>query len=403
MQGSSTKITYVRGGTYHLSSSLSLSSADNGESWLYYPPDGVDSAVLDVGNTLSGGVIVLQGASNITIDGLKVQNFVDYGILGNPGPVGNLGSSDSILDCDVGFNTASSWSTGGITISIPHSTIANNYVHDLGSQGIATYAYYAGQSIDGITIKNNVILRAVQRVSDGGAIYTNMHSGNQSDYVTVSNNYVADQGSPNTWGVHGIYLDDLSSNVSVTGNVVAAPSAGTGTGSGSQYGTNALSAFFDTGGNHNLISGNIVDLGSSASVSVVIFAYPAEAIDVGMQGDTFTGNIVISNFTGALQTHVSANYGYAYSEDTNDPRGYSYTIKNNIYWNYASGGQVFYNGNALNDSAPIQADPQVSGWDYTIQGSSPAYTSSAAFQPILGGWGPPGFVIPQTGVAPSSP
>jgi len=412
MRGSSTKATYLRAGTYNVTATLALTSADNGETWQYYPPDGVDSAVLNGGNSVSGGIIAIEGGSNITINGLKIENFVDYGIIGEGGPNTNWGTvaedtGNTIENCDIGFNTTTSWQSGGISLSGPNSTIANNYVHDIGSQGIASYAYYAGQSINGTVIKNNVVLRAVQRMSDGGAIYTNMHSGIQTDYVTITNNYVADQGSANTWGVHGIYLDDLSSNVMVTGNVVAPPTAGTGTGSGSQYGTNAISAFLDNSGNHNTVSGNIVDLGSSGYVSTIVFYYDsAELHDVGMDGDTFTGNIVISNFTGGVKTNVSGVTGYAYFENTpavgQDPKGFSYTIRSNAYRNYA-GGPISSSGPVTSDSNPITEDPQISGWDYTIAGGSPVFNSPVNFAPIIGGWGPPGFVIPTAGSAPSAP
>src|ERR1700722_17436099 len=72
MKRSAAKTTYVGGGTYHLTRSLVLTAADSGETWRYYPPDGVNTAVLDGGDTVKGGVISIRGGSNITIDGLKV-------------------------------------------------------------------------------------------------------------------------------------------------------------------------------------------------------------------------------------------------------------------------------------------------------------------------------------------
>jgi hypothetical protein len=66
MQGSaSIKTTYLRAGTYALSAStatsncdggmgstaIDLGSADSGETWSYYPPDGFGTAVLDGGST----------------------------------------------------------------------------------------------------------------------------------------------------------------------------------------------------------------------------------------------------------------------------------------------------------------------------------------------------------------
>jgi hypothetical protein len=123
-----------------------------------------------------------------------------------------------------------------------------------------------------------------------------------------------------------------------------------------------------------------------------------------MEGDTFTGNIVISNFTGGLRTTVSGVTGHAYFESTPaDPMGSSYTIQGNAYWNYASGGSVWSNGTVTSDSSPITKDPQLSGWTYDIAGGSAVFSSAVNFAAIVGEWGPPGYVIPQTGTAPSFP
>jgi hypothetical protein len=86
-----------------------------------------------------------------------------------------------------------------------------------------------------------------------------------------------------------------------------------------------------------------------------------------------------------------------------DPKGFSYTIQNNAYWNYAAGGPVSSNGTVASDSSPITEDPQLSGWTYEIASGSPVYNSPVNFAPIVGGWGPTGYVIPESGVAPSSP
>jgi hypothetical protein len=399
MQKSSTKSTYVRAGTYDVAEPLALTAADNGETWQYYPPDGVDSAVLDGGNTISGGIIQLRGTSNVTINGLKIEHFVDYGINGVGGsktPWGTVpvGSGNSILNCDVGFNTNTSWQSGGIVLSMPNSTIANNYVHDLGSQGIVSSAYYADWSIDGTVIKNNVVLNAVLRRTDGGAIYTNMFSGVQTNHVTIANNYVANYGSTVGGGAqpHGIYLDDTTSNATVTGNIVAAATAGV---------TNGPSAFLIHGGNNNTISGNIVDLGSSGYQGVVTWYYGGDPVDVGMRGNTFTNNIVISSFTGANHAPPFSGTSHAYYESTNDPKGYRYLIGNNAYWNYAAGGSIFSDGNATGDLNPTTQNPQLSDPIYTIAAGSPVFNAPVNFPAIIGGWGPPGFVIPDSGRAPS--
>src|SRR6185312_11512609 len=137
MENSSIKATYVEGGTYHMSSSLTLTAADNGETWQYYPKTGVDSAVLDGGNSVSGGIISIGNSANNTIE-----------------------------NCDIGFNTVTAWNSAGIYLwdTAPHTSILNNYVHDVGSMGIAINPYNGGNTDDGSVISGNVVVRAVQRM-----------------------------------------------------------------------------------------------------------------------------------------------------------------------------------------------------------------------------------------------
>ena len=53
MQRSSIKATYPTTGTYNLSSTFTLTSSDNGETWAAYPSDPPNSAILDGGSTSS--------------------------------------------------------------------------------------------------------------------------------------------------------------------------------------------------------------------------------------------------------------------------------------------------------------------------------------------------------------
>ena len=256
MENGSIKTTYVEGGTYNLNSTLQLSSADNGETWQYYPANGVNSAVLDGGDSVSAG-IVANGVSNLTINGLTVQHFQTFGILVQSGS-----NSCVVENCNVGFTTdASGATTAGILIGGATNTIvANNYVHDTYGQGISVEAYYAGQSVNGDVVTGNVVLRAAQVLSDNGAIYTDMdQTGDAGGHVTISNNFIGDYGAPGVAAVEGIYLDDNSSNVTVTGNIIAPPTEGA-VGSGNDNNTTAIEVH---NGNDNHISDNIIDLGDS--------------------------------------------------------------------------------------------------------------------------------------------
>jgi len=407
MRASGTKTTCIRAGAYQLDGPLNLTSFDNGETWQYYPPDGVDSAVLEGGNKLLR-VIDIEGGSNITINGLKLEHFVDYGIFGagsaNSG-AGPVASGITVENCDVGFNTTTNWSSAGIGFlaATPRTAIKNNYVHDVGSMGISFNTYFSpADSIGGSVIANNVVLRAVQRMYDGGGIYVSMHGGYQAGPggVVVANNFVRDQGSiglagPYGASVIGIYLDDNANNVTVTGNIVGPPAEGSITGKND----NDVTAILVHDGRDNHISGNIVDLGDSGMVSTVVWGYDPASI-AGMAGNTFTGNIVISSFTGVQRTSSSGITGYSYVENAQPAS--DFTIHGNLYFNYA-GGQVRTDGPITSDGSPTVENPQVSGWTYTIAGGSPVFGAPVNFPPIAGNWGPPGYVIPRTGTAPSCP
>ena len=59
-QSATFKTILVRSGTYNLTLGTKLTSADNGETWTYYGPDGVDNAILDY----TGMALVSPSTSN---------------------------------------------------------------------------------------------------------------------------------------------------------------------------------------------------------------------------------------------------------------------------------------------------------------------------------------------------
>jgi hypothetical protein len=115
MRGSSTKITYVRGGNYTPAAAsgncngdgvgciLDLQAADNGETWSYYSGDGYGSANITGGaTTVNGGNGLFYGitvnASNIVIDGLNLHNF-QYAAVRSTG-VGPHSSEQHVRESD---------------------------------------------------------------------------------------------------------------------------------------------------------------------------------------------------------------------------------------------------------------------------------------------------------------
>jgi hypothetical protein len=294
---------------------------------------------LDGGNKLLR-VIDIEGGSGITIDGLKIEHFVDYGIFAGGSTKTGKGaisavSGNTVENCDVGFNTTTNWNSAGIAFigAAPRTVIKNNYVHDLGSMGIIMNTYYCPEDgIGGSVIANNVVLRAVQRMYDGGAIYVSMHGGYQAapGGVAVSSNFVRDQGAigiagPYGASVTGIYLDDNANNVTVTGNIVGPPAEGSITSKNS----NDVCGILVHNGHDNHISGNIIDLGDSGMVATVVWGYDSASIK-GMGGNLFEGNIVMSSYPGEQRTSSGGIAGYAYME--NDKRAGDCRIDGNVYF-----------------------------------------------------------------------
>ena len=379
MQASSTvKVTYLRAGSYARTAPLTLSSADAGETWQYYPPDGVNTAVLDGGSSVVTCFDI--SANDITLNGLKGQHFTQHFAHHDDGSTSI--AALTIENCDIGFNTVADGFPGLIHINGANGVkIANNYVHDAQSQGIALYAYQTGLSLSGRVV-GNVVLRTVLGESDGGAIYASMFSGFQgmAGGLTIMGNYVKDYGP--AIPAHGIYLDDNCNNAVVTGNVIGPPNP-------SAIG-NATSAVLVHNGHSNIVSGNIVDLGATGGCFAAVWFQDNGSVS-GMADNTFTGNIVLSDFSGPLKTAFVTN-GTLYDENATAS---DYTISGNFYWNYAPGGSIFSNGALASDTAPVTENCQLMGWGYAVGAPPSGWTALPA------SWGPPGFTVPQTGVTPS--
>lgn len=302
-----------------------------------------------------------------------------------------------IENCDLGFNQHTSF-VGGFNPmialgNVQDAQILNNYVHDAASQGIALYAYNAGDSIDGSVISGNVVLRAVQSMSDGGAIYIDMHKTNvHGGRVTIANNFIRDYGASGVQA-EGIYLDDDTSNTTVSGNIIGPAAVG------------AVSpiATVINGGCCNTFSDNIVDLGTAGTEWIAGWSAPGGGGAIlfnWTNPNVFKSNVIISNYVGPTRTSRNGVRGHEYIQGPGYPSNMG-VIADNAYFNYG-GGAVTTTGNIVSDSNPTTVDPQLSGWAYALAANSTVFTS-INFAPIIGGWGPPGFVIAPAGARPSNP
>jgi len=514
MEASTTKTCYIRGGSYrptidpsapttgcaqtHVPVALYLGSGDSGESWSYYAPDGVDSAVIDGGasstTTGLGGFVCIDAdhgtASNITINGLQLQHFGRFGILAVGPDSNDVASNITITNNEIHevYNPGPDYplygcnSFGAIQAYLfaENVTISNNYVYNItGVVGIGAYPCTMPGNLSGLTIENNVLVNTCSGWTgvypDCGAIYIQDSSLNNntgtpwSTNMTVKNNFIRDVGVGSLGPAGGgngpaIYLDDGTSNVTATGNIITGHIGhcftihggdnntfrGNICDEGVTAGGYILTYQTSTNGGPDVLasaagSGSIltfspvppfttgfclVDLTNTGRISsgcTVVSETPAAvttSCDVSsvQSGDTIrflipmTGNVVSGN----IFVNNASSVGYIRSPSSSDahgfhggPNGAAYgrfsppnpqTSIANDYFTYGSTApDDTGSGGANSDSNAQHVNPQFSGC-YVIAPGSPVLAAPINFPTIKGGWGPPGFTLPVTGsVRPSYP
>jgi hypothetical protein len=419
---SSIKTTYVRAGHYKpenikgscldgkgSGTSVNLTRGDRGETWSYYPPDGYDSAIID-GQSSVGNSSVSDSASgngtgcafsgntltDITIVGLQFENYRYAALWVDNG-------SNLIFKDNVVHNiTGTAWGTGAVgTMCVPGMQIKNNYMYNLAYTG--TELETGDRCPDGIAndvISGNVFINTCtwpavhgfgndQNGGDCGAVY--MHDGTGSSTgIEIVNNYIrdinaaskgaGDYGSNGKNGccAEGVYLDTGTHNVTIKGNIIAG----------------MMSACAQLNYPENVsLTGNICDLASDSGYQSIVIYGRGKVDLIAMPNNKFEHNVVISASSGV-------GYGYYGATKTLTPM----EITDNDYHNYV-GSSIKSTGNSYvgSDSDPVNINPQLSGWTYGIASGSAALDTPTSFAKIAGGWGPPGFVIPHTGTAPSCP
>lgn len=431
MQAGSIKQTYLRAGTYP-NTALTLTASDNGTIWSNYAPDGFNSPIVDGGSSspsTGGNPITIDGGSNISINGFTIQNCKNWGVGIHGGPAdpnaifpNTTANSDSvaITNCIIhDVYTVGTWIGAAVYTSTntTNLTISNNVAYNINGHGMSFNShvtYNSGDSpadhslgnLSGLVVSNNVLYDVCLTTSDSGAIYIQDQTtqyGTGSTPITFENNFIRDyQGNNPTTPSNlsravAFYLDEGTSNVVISGNVIANTANVPGTPTGPSGST---TAYWINGGRNNTFSGNIIDLGTTAKIADGGFAVTsAPNPTFPMTGNTVDGNILIGNWSGTQQAALlgggpGAGWFFGGTPATPIPG-------NNLYYNYGSGSlATTSNISGHNDSAPITTtNPQISGNLYTIAGGSPVFSSPLNFPVIAGNWGPPGYVIP-TGTQP---
>jgi hypothetical protein len=168
----------------------------------------------------------------------------------------------------------------------------------------------------------------------------------------VADNLVDGAGSDRDHSI-GIYLDDSTSGVQVTGNILRGP------------GTHGVQVH---GGDDIGIRNNIFDLGQGRSSAVLFQSAPADTNPTNtMRNIVVSGNIVLSGGErGVVYDHID---------------GGAPTVTGNLY--YSQGGTLLMTGDAVADSHPVFADPgfiDSAACDYRLRPGAAAL--AIGFQPI---------------------
>jgi len=396
MEGSATnKTCYIRSGSYAppaadasicngtTTCAVALqTTTDDGQTWSNYPPDGVNNADITGGSTSDGtglwDIFFVGNAHNITIIGLKLHNF-RYSAISSLGGSQSLTVKNNVVSdgfCVVNSgNCVGSQNEAGIhCYGCASAVITNNAVTRIASFGIA-FSNVSG-NISNLVIQGNYVASTCTSLSDCGAIYV-IDTAATATGVKIKNNYIEDGaviGGLNSGSA--IYLDDCMSNVTISGNVVTGNSGGNTT--------------HIHGGNNNVFSGNLIDLSTRGQKTIGYQTSAGTGCVAGtMSGNHFQNNIVISG-----------GGGTGYQKISGSPVN-PLLVANNAYRAY-TGAAISTTGD-YTDSNPVLEDPMLTCWAYKIAAGSPVFNSPVSCVGLPPTWGPPGFVIPQTGTVPSSP
>jgi len=386
MQGGSTKLCYLRAGSYTPAAGPACgsgncavnlgSTADNNETYSYYPPDGVDSASVTGGSTASGNglwaIFDIGNASGVTINGLTLHDF-DFAAIRTTGGAPSLTVSNNIIFNGFFIVASGPQNAAGIMCyDCNNMTVSHNVVHDIASFGVSVS--HSSSTVNNLLYDSNVLYNICTQIRDCGALYTQDLNATKSTNLRATNNYIWDgclfsgcgTGSGG-WGA-AMYLDDCASNWTIDHNVFR-----------SQSGSNNLMIH---GGSNNVWSSNFVDLATQGEPILRLQTSSCPTIT----GNTFGSNIIISH--GAAGGYV----GTSVTIPTD-------STHRNVYWNYGSGTL-----SSSGDGSPVTgSNPLLNCYNYQVSSGSPIFASPVNFTNVNRGWGPPNYVLPQTGTSPSQP
>lgn len=364
-------------GTFSSFPTLHLQFADSNKSFLAAPGA---TPILDGGGTSTGAFQCDNGCSGVTIDHITMQNFANFAA-DNSSPKGSViyanGSNYTFTNNTITLSGGGFTDQAGIYMSYTISgvnKIANNKITSMQGPGISIATGVGDPGITGsVSIDSNIVETTCLAVSDQGAIYvydsngTGGSTGGTGTGVTITNNVVGNWG--NAGNSVGIYLDDNTNHVLVSGNQV--------------WGTGHQCLLIH-GGGFNTIQNNVFDITNCDYLALNQASGLKETYN--MQGNVFKNNIICS--TAANPTHMwetlTSTLPYA------NP-----TVQNNLY--FLSGGAYTLSSNGFTETGAITGNPgftSMSGHNYTLAANSLAFGAPVSFSPLVTTQGPSGVANP---------
>jgi len=326
MENSSIKTTYVEGGTYSMSSTLNLTSADSGESFISTGGSS-NPAVLDGGGKLSN-LISLNGANNVSIEGFSMENTSNSPVWdtkkwGQVQPnVGAIYAQNSNGD-NLAFNSMNNVNVGVNMQGDSNMMVSSNQITNVQS------AIDTGSSQSNVYGSNNTIQsNFIDNVTGyGSKLYDNVGAIN---IIGDSNSNVNNNVIENTAGV-GIQesFKMNGSGFSISNNTIVnaddtATTAHADTSSNPTGDDGAIHIFTGPGSTKNLnglISNNYVDGAGANRADKAVY------LDDGVNGVTVSGNVLDEGGAGyAMQIHGGSDN----------------TVEGNTFLLDSNGGGVLY-------------------------------------------------------------
>ena len=358
-------------GTFNRTATLLLTVTDNGETWQYDAASGIGTAILDGGGTVQT-LILINGGSNITINGLQFQNAVSAGVGVHGGPAvcgyagnwtaagtANANTITQIIAHNITPDPANVFFNGGVIIQgqATNTVISNSVMYSMTDNGMRAGANDDGctpaDTISGTQFVGNVVY-GVGGAGNETACYYMQDTTSNSTGIVFKNNWGRDCGTGTSDQKRGLYRDEGLSSSTSTGNVIITVAAG-----GAAYSGGGDTANFISSGHNDGITGNLFDLGPTSKT--VTLSYLQSNTALASTGNNFSGNVVVGSWAGTQNTAQFGATGVSLIEGCSSCGTFTApTVTVNDWYNYG-GGSLPSTGNAFNDASPHTINPAITG------------------------------------------